>query len=171
MKFRTLIASVPLSLWGSLSSHIKKQKEGRNSMGYYGAGTVDTSWIWIVVIVGILIYGLFFGVICQLIASSKHRLGFWWGFFFGIIGVIITACLPPLKEGDDIYRDVRDNKYENLAKITELHEKGALTDEEFESEKQKLLADNSAERLKAKDHKKIEKDASVSNNKAKKNKE
>lgn len=44
--------------------------------------------------------GLISGFIGWLIARGKGRgtAGFWWGFFLGIIGWIIAACLQPSQE-------------------------------------------------------------------------
>lgn len=43
--------------------------------------------------------GAIFGVISMTINENKgYEGGFWWGFFLGILGVIIVACKPPLPE-------------------------------------------------------------------------
>ena len=46
-----------------------------------------------------IIIGLVFGFICYFIAKSKNRnegLAFLWGFLFGLLALIVYACLEPL---------------------------------------------------------------------------
>jgi hypothetical protein len=53
-------------------------------------------------IVGAIIIGVICGLICQAISSNRDMEGgFLWGFFLGIIGIIIVAVRP---------RDPRDNQ-------------------------------------------------------------
>ena len=69
-----------------------------------------------------VINGLFWGIICHFVAKSKNNSGFWWGFFLGLIGLIVVACASPKEQelkqeiskfnnlgvaddGDDNYRD------------------------------------------------------------------
>ena len=107
-----------------------------------------------VYIMGVLIWGLIWGGICQAVASPKHRIGFWWGFFLGLIGLIVVACQPAKEVADGgaggasrggasdggAYSGAADpNKYEHLAQIADLRKQGVLTDEEFEEEKQIIL--------------------------------
>ena len=52
---------------------------------------------------GLILIIVVFGInggIGYLIAKGKGRgtAGFWWGFFLGIIGWIIAACLEPSRE-------------------------------------------------------------------------
>jgi uncharacterized paraquat-inducible protein A len=37
-------------------------------------------------------------IACIIIGQEKNRNGFLWGFFFGSLGLLILALLPPLKE-------------------------------------------------------------------------
>lgn len=58
-----------------------------------------------------LVVGLVFGFVAAAIASGKGRSGVGWffgGFFLGLIGVIIVACLSNLKEEQD--RQARDRE-------------------------------------------------------------
>ena len=86
---------------------------------------------------------IIFGIITYAIADSKGRKnGFWAGFLLGIIGLIMVLCLkdlpPEQREGSHIIA-LKENKYDNLEKLQKLRESGALTEEEFQKEKQKLL--------------------------------
>ena len=60
--------------------------------------------------------------------------------FLGWAGCIVWAFLDT--EGtttNKVFRNVGGNKYEDLSKLQKLKECGAITDVEFEIEKQKLL--------------------------------
>ena len=42
-----------------------------------------------------LIYGLVCGFVCKSINNNRGRDGgFWWGFFLGVIGIIVVAVRP-----------------------------------------------------------------------------
>lgn len=56
------------------------------------------------------------------------------GFILGIIGVIIAICIKIAKGSKD-----NKNKYEDLRRLAELKQSGAITEEEFEKEKLKIL--------------------------------
>ena len=88
----------------------------------------------------ILIVHCIFGAIANAIADKKGRKGFAWGFFLGIIGIIVVALMEPEVQKVAI-EEPRANKYEELEKAAELKEKGILTEEEFQVEKEKILND------------------------------
>lgn len=95
-------------------------------------------------IAGILVFifciGLWigFGFLCDYLGKQKGQKNcFWYGFFLGIIGLIIVLCLKD-KSGE-ISNNSSSNKYEDLAKLQELKENETITEVEFEIEKQKLL--------------------------------
>lgn len=56
---------------------------------------------------------------------------FWWSFFLGPAGWAMVIALPR------VTRERNDNHFETLAKLSYLHEDGALSDEEYK----KLKAD------------------------------
>jgi hypothetical protein len=56
---------------------------------------MDDSYIIIELIVG-LIGACIFGAITKGINEQKgYEGGFWWGFFLGVIGIIVVACRQP----------------------------------------------------------------------------
>ncbi len=102
-----------------------------------------------------LIYSVIFSVIGYNMGKRKtigSTGGALLGFFLGLIGVLIVACYPNDFENEmsDLEYDAQIAKsYSNinepvsspddLIKWFELKEKGAITEEEFEVQKKKLL--------------------------------
>lgn len=75
-----------------------------------------------------------FGFATRAIGKSRGKDNcFWWGFFLGLIGLIIVLCIT-----NDSKKDT-DN-YEAIEKLQKLKESGAITEEEFEESKKKILA-------------------------------
>ena len=84
-------------------------------------------------LIGMLVGSVFMGVITQIVGDKRGRkYCFFWGFLLGLIGLIIVICLGK-KE------DSTESKYDNLEKLKRLKEDGAITPEEYEEEKKKLL--------------------------------
>ena len=80
------------------------------------------------------------GVLCEYLGGKKGRKNcFWWGFFLGLIGVVVVCCLSDQSEGQESGAKTNTDKYEGLQKLQQLKESGAITDVEFEIEKQKIL--------------------------------
>ena len=93
-------------------------------------------------IISYLIAGIIWGVISNYVGKSKNINGFWWGFFLGFIGLIIVICMKPKETVviDKIDKNVtKENKYDELEKLDNLRKVGAITEYEFEQEKNKLL--------------------------------
>lgn len=89
----------------------------------------------ILIILGIVIWGSIWGIATQSIGNSKNISGcFWWGFFLGIIGIIVVACLK-----DNTTVTNNSDNVEALDKLQKLKESGAISEQEFESSKQKIL--------------------------------
>ncbi len=63
--------------------------------------------------------------------------GFYWGWLFGIIGLIVVCGLPNRLENKNIVVNI--SKYDELEKLQSLKVKGILTQQEYELEKQKIL--------------------------------
>ena len=93
----------------------------------------------------VLIWEVIWGAICQAVGKQKNINGFWWGFFLGIIGLIVVLCTKEKKDINEINvttnnsNETQTDKYEQLEKLSKLKESGAISEEEFESEKKKLL--------------------------------
>ena len=99
----------------------------------------------------IIIWGIVWGFVAKAIGDSKGINGFWWGFFLGLIGVIVVACMQgkQVQPTETVY--VEDtyqqqykpqshvDKYEALEKLAKLKQQNILTKEEFEEEKRRIL--------------------------------
>lgn len=90
-------------------------------------------------LVYILIWGVIWGAICQAVGNSKNINGFWWGFCLGFIGLIIVLCSKDRKVSKIDISTNNTSKYSQLEKLSKLKNSGAISDEEFEQEKEKLL--------------------------------
>ena len=99
----------------------------------------------IIYFVAFIIVGLIVGFICgkvsESIAAQKgyDNTGtyFWLGFFLGVIGVVIAACLSD-KNSQAILE--RKGSAEELMKMKKLLDSGVLTPEEFEKKKKEILS-------------------------------
>lgn len=97
-------------------------------------GIVNSVWLLIWAILTLV-----FGCICKKIGLSKGiDYGFILGWFLGIIGLIII-CVLPEETNNNIKLESNSNKYDDLERLQKLKECGAITEEEFKSEKLKLL--------------------------------
>lgn len=101
-----------------------------NYRGYY---------IWGDIALGILIfliYTILFAYLSRVVAIRKGiENGYIWGLCLGIIGFLVVCALKEENKATDT-----TNKYEEIEKLQRLKEKGILTTDEFEIEKQKLLS-------------------------------
>lgn len=78
-----------------------------------------------------------FGAVSKSIAASKGLPnGFQWGWWLGIIGFIVVWATPSKNQSNN---ETKSNKYDDIEKLQKLKESGAITQEEFEREKEKIL--------------------------------
>ena len=90
-------------------------------------------------LISILLYCVVCGLISKYINESKgYANGFAWGAWLGIIGIIVVLCKPNIAK-DQQPQQPESNSIDALERLAQLHEKGVLTDEEFEMKKAKLL--------------------------------
>ena len=90
----------------------------------------------IIFIISYTFFGIIWGLATQSIGKSKgHQKCFWWGFFLGLIGLIVVVCLNPKTNNQN---NLIDN-IDALDKLQRLKENGAITEEEFEENKKMLL--------------------------------
>ena len=82
-------------------------------------------------------FGLIWAYLSRYIGLKKGiDTGYIWGYCLGIIGFIVVCVL----QGENTKEQTSNSsKYEDLEKLQKLKESGAITDVEFEIEKQKLL--------------------------------
>lgn len=120
-------------------------------------------------IFGVIILGVIFGTVTYGLNTEKgYQGGFWLGFFFGVIGIIIIACKPEDKEaldrkcikaggwvcekcgkrnkGSVMICECGNNKpfdtyvsADELIKYKKLLDDGAITESEYNNVKKKLL--------------------------------
>ncbi len=82
-----------------------------------------------------VIISVIFAFICRAVVkskgyTSKENHGFAWGFWLTWIGLIVCAC--------KVNKNISNNSNE-LLKYHQLLEKGAITQEEYDKQKQRLL--------------------------------
>ncbi len=82
------------------------------------------------------IQGCTFGVVTYYIGKSRgHQNCFWWGFFLGLIGLIVVLCLK-----DNTTTSSNLDNVEALDKLQKLKENGTISEKEFEESKKKILS-------------------------------
>lgn len=91
--------------------------------------------------------GSIWGVVTRNIIRNKgyKENWFWWGFLGGLIAVIVALSKPDISNKYVPVNTPTDEEFENLKKIKaykELLDVGAITQEEFEDRKNKLLKSN-----------------------------
>ena len=86
-----------------------------------------------------LVMAFIFGCVAEEIAKTKNKKGFWWGFWLGIIGIIVVACMPYDNISNRTKSYKEKSKYEKLEQLQKLREGHSITEEEFEQEKKKIL--------------------------------
>ncbi len=93
-----------------------------------------------------LILSVVFGCITNSMAVNKgYDGGFGWGFWLGIIGIIVVAVRPIMNANSASEQGVTTaatsvDDCAALEKLAKLHEQGILTDEEFQQKKANILS-------------------------------
>ena len=116
--------------------------------------------VFIISITVALVISLVFGLICNSIVESKKypkNNGFYWGFFLGIIGLIVCCCKPhyydtydgkmslgnynpnTLTHNGSFTQTQNTNVADELKKYKEMLDEGLITEEEFTAKKKQLL--------------------------------
>ena len=107
-------------------------------------------FVWIF---AVIIQGLIWGFVAQIISENKgYEDGFFWGFFLGIMGIIVVACKPDnnssyalallSKEAAEEEKDKSEKELLNVQKLKsykDLLDSGVITQEEFDKKKSELL--------------------------------
>lgn len=93
---------------------------------------------------------IFFGIssicmslICTKVAKERGiKNGFLYGWFLGLIGLVMIAAIPVKKQQINKEEGIADNtdKYDQVKKLKELLDSGAITEEEFNREKKRYLS-------------------------------
>lgn len=104
---------------------------------YSGRGTVDSLYSIVTIYFFYLITFGIIGFVCEHIVKEKgysedENNGFVWGFFLGIIGIIVCAVKP-------VKNEKSAGSADELLKYKQLLDEGVITADEFERKKRQLL--------------------------------
>ena len=119
------------------------------SYAYIDPSTTVAAVSLFVYIAIILVLHIVFGLASRSINQSKgYEGGFAWGFWLGIIGIIVVACKANKNAytTQDVNEPVNSTSTKSISNTTELerlaklHQSGALSDAEFTEAKQKLIS-------------------------------
>lgn len=89
-----------------------------------------------------ILFGFIFAIICMSVGENRdigRTAGFWLGFFLGLIGLIIVLCSPKIVERPYIPPRPRDSIPDQIKKYKDLLDSGAITENEYNIQKNKLL--------------------------------
>ena len=88
----------------------------------------------------IILSALIFGFITKHVASTKgYKDGFAWGFFLGIIGLLVVGFRSTIKTESILTPQQKQPPTNLLNQLKDLHDQGILTDEEYTQKKQNIL--------------------------------
>lgn len=86
------------------------------------------------------ISSIVFGVICKKVGEAKGLTsGFYIGWFLSLIGLFVMMAMPDDNVNNKQQSNNTSNKYDTIQQLQKLRESGALTEEEFNEEKKKVL--------------------------------
>lgn len=91
------------------------------------------------IIICAIVSGFIFGIATNVIGDKKgYDTCFLWGFFLGIIGLIIIL-LRPNKDTSNNNENLITSEADELAKFKKLLDEGAITEEEYQAKKKQIL--------------------------------
>ena len=99
----------------------------------------------LIIIIPALLYILISMAICRSLLAKKgypknKNFGLLWGFFLGIIGIVVCALHPQYgEENQKSNESVKNNSADELIKYKQLLDSGVITQEDFEKKKEELL--------------------------------
>lgn len=84
--------------------------------------------------------GVLFGFITDAISESKgYYNGFWWGFFLGLLGLIVVAVRPNQRKPMQDKSVKAANYTQALERLASMRDQGILTEAEFNEKKHEIL--------------------------------
>lgn len=88
-----------------------------------------------------LAQGLVFGFITSAIADSKgYDCGFWWGFFLGLLGLIVVSVRPTMTKVESDQGNTAASYTQALERLATMRDQGVITQAEFEAKKKDILS-------------------------------
>lgn len=90
----------------------------------------------------VIFFGVIFGVICMSVGENREigkTAGFWLGFFLGLIGLIIVLCSSRVDQRPYLPHHFGDPVPDQLKKYKDLLDSGAITEHEYNIQKNRLL--------------------------------
>ncbi len=102
--------------------------------------------LYIIVLIIAVVVDIYISNSFEQIAQEKGYTGyFWWCFFLGLPGWIMVAALPNKKanlpaSSDPVHNSSSVSKVEELNRLSALHDKGAISDEEYEKLKGNIMS-------------------------------
>ncbi|MGN0576121.1 MAG: SHOCT domain-containing protein [Ruminococcus sp.] len=116
-------------------------------------GNIFVGLVCCVIIFGIrgAIYGIIAIGISEKKGNDEGNAGFWWGFWLGLLGLVIVACQPNNKFKKEAEEEIENydmeidetliNNYEieEIKKYKKLLDDGFITEEEFSEKKKQIL--------------------------------
>lgn len=111
----------------------------------YAVGTVGVNFPIVIISIVIAAVLCICGIISDKINRDKgYRIGFAWGFFLGILGIITVALRPAAVQQITIVDNAQQHSQsatleERLAETKNLLDKGIITNEEYAERRKKIL--------------------------------
>lgn len=79
--------------------------------------------------IGFLVNGIIFGLITKYVAESKgYEGGFWWGFFLGLIGLLVVGFRPNKNDTNYSYNSIQSNPVSSYTPISQTSKNDIIKD-------------------------------------------